>query len=401
MHAQPLRLIDGQLRGPHAGEDAVQRVVVALADGIKLVIVAARARGRESLKRFRDDIDLAVHGLDLFVECIDGIEAVLDKPEVCEAEQRFVDALGFIPARLRQQVAREMFADELIPRHVGVAGADEVIAIAPRVRNLRVALAAVRLGETHQVHPMPRPVFAKARGTQQPSDNFRVGVRRGVIEKHAHLFGSRRQAGQSERDSTKERPTVGGCGGLKPALLHLREKKLIHGMRRPRRVRHGGHGDFLHRLETPPVFARSECCLPRHVVGRRHGRRIVARVQGAIVHPFHEVRDDGITELGPILGHGRIGIVVPDRLDEPTLPRVAGDERGTGVTALEQAIAEIHAQLALLLLRAVALVAFGGQQRADALLEEFKLRGRGRERRHGRQPGQKRESHPAPHHCRH
>ena len=46
------------------------------------MIVAACARSRESLKCFRDDIDLAVHGLDLFVERVHRIEAVLDEPEV-------------------------------------------------------------------------------------------------------------------------------------------------------------------------------------------------------------------------------------------------------------------------------------------------------------------------------
>ena len=84
--------------------------------------------------------------------------------------------------------------------------------------------------------------------------------------------------------------------------------------------------------------------------------------------------------------------MVADGLDEPGLLRVAGDEHGAGLAALEHAVARVEGEAALALLgrRAVALVATFGQHGADALLEEFQvLAGRlGGLRAQTRQPGQ-------------
>ena len=137
----------------------------------------------------------------------------------------------------------------------------------------------------------------------------------------------------------------------------------------------------MQRLETPPVFARLERGVPGHGVRRRCRRRLIARIGCALIHPRHKIRDDGIRELGAILRHLGIRILVADALDEQALLRVAGKERRPGIAALAQSVTEIHAQPAFLLRRPVTFVALVDQRRPDALLEEFKLARRDRGRR--------------------
>ena len=159
--------VDGDLRGAAAGEDAVERVVIALADGIELVIVTAGAGECEALEGFAEDVDLIFHGLHLIIERIDGLEAVFDEAQVGEAEDGFVEVFGGIAARVGEEIAGEMFADELVGGHVGVEGADEIITVAPDVANLGVAFAAVGFGVAHEVHPVARPVFAERGGGEE------------------------------------------------------------------------------------------------------------------------------------------------------------------------------------------------------------------------------------------
>ena len=83
--------------------------------------------------------------------------------------------LRVVPARLRQQVAGDVFADELIVRHVVIEGADQIIAITPGVMDLVVPFVAVRLGEADDVHPVPGPAFAEMGRGQQPIDQLRDG----------------------------------------------------------------------------------------------------------------------------------------------------------------------------------------------------------------------------------
>ena len=56
-----------------------------------------------------------------------------------------------------------------------VERADEVVAVPPRIRNLGIALAAVGLGKTNEVHPVARPAFAEARAREQAIGCVRDG----------------------------------------------------------------------------------------------------------------------------------------------------------------------------------------------------------------------------------
>ena len=79
-------------------------------------------------------------------------------------DQRLVRAVLRIAARLRQQVAGDVFDHELVEGQVGVEGADDVVAVAPGVGDVEVELVAVRLGVADQVEPVAAPALAVVRG---------------------------------------------------------------------------------------------------------------------------------------------------------------------------------------------------------------------------------------------
>ena len=73
--------------------------------------------------------------------------------------------------------------------------------------------------------------------------------------------------------------------------------------------------------------------------------------------------------------HLEVAILVADSLNQPGLLRVAGHQRRTSVTALEQALPGVERKAALVLFRrrAVTLVAALDQHRADFFLEEIQM----------------------------
>ncbi len=154
------------MAGPGRGEDSVESVEVGLADRVELVVVATGAGNRQPQERLADDIDLVVDVADLFIEGIDRLVAVLDKAEVAGAEGGFVQVFAGIEPRLGEEVARDLLADELVIRDIGVEGADEVVAVPPRLGNAGITFAAMGVGIADEVHPVTGEVLAVPRRSQ-------------------------------------------------------------------------------------------------------------------------------------------------------------------------------------------------------------------------------------------
>ena len=102
---------------------------------------------------------------------------MLDHAEMTGAEDRLVQLFARVEARGRQQVSRQLLADELVVGHVNIEGADQVIAVAPGLRDRGIAFAAVGVGVADKVHPVAGEVLAEAGRSQQPVDHFRIGFR--------------------------------------------------------------------------------------------------------------------------------------------------------------------------------------------------------------------------------
>ena len=177
------------------------------------MVVAAGAGDRESEEGLRDDVDLVVHVTDLLIDRVDRLVAVFDHAEVAGAEGRLVELFFGVEPWLLQQVAGELFADELVVRDVGIEGPDQVVAVAPGLRDGGVAFAAVRIGVADEIHPVAGEVFAVAGRGQQAVDDLGESLGRGVGFEGGDFGGRRRQAGQHVGRPPDERGLVGLDGG--------------------------------------------------------------------------------------------------------------------------------------------------------------------------------------------
>ena len=114
----------GELR---ALEDPVQPVVVVSRDGIELVVVAAGAAQRETEKRPPGRVDRV---LERQVPKFIGRRGVAPRQRQITGRHDLFPVLRRRAGLLgRQQVARQLLADELVVRLVGVEGVDDVVAI--------------------------------------------------------------------------------------------------------------------------------------------------------------------------------------------------------------------------------------------------------------------------------
>ena len=138
--------VEGAEGGAGAGENSVEGVVILVADGVEFVIMAAGAGDGETEEGFCYDIDLVIGEADEFVEGIGGSEPVVDHAKVAETEDGFVEIRGGIYPGGVEEVAGEVFADELIVGDVSVEGTNDVIPVAPSVGDGRVTFAAVAFG---------------------------------------------------------------------------------------------------------------------------------------------------------------------------------------------------------------------------------------------------------------
>ena len=128
--------------GAATGHDAIKGVVIALTDGIKLVIVTAGAGDSDSQEGLGDDINLVFGGAREFLQRVSRREALQHKTIVRRANRRFIEAELFVEARPGQKIAGNMFTEELIVRYIDIQRADKVIAVLVGVGDARVALTA-------------------------------------------------------------------------------------------------------------------------------------------------------------------------------------------------------------------------------------------------------------------
>ncbi len=138
--------------GRHIVEEREERVVVALADRIDLVVVATGAVDRqpeEHLPRRGDKVIQLVVPRELPVSRL----VVPDpKPVVTCCDARLV--IG-----IRQLIAGELLPYEAVEGLVGVERADDVVTVAPGVGLGPIALVAVGLGEADEIEPVPPPLL--------------------------------------------------------------------------------------------------------------------------------------------------------------------------------------------------------------------------------------------------
>ena len=142
-----------------------------------------------------------------------------------------------IVAWLIEQIARELFACELIERHVAVQRANYPVAITPNRARLVISITGA-VCIAREVQPLPRPVLAIRRLGQQAVDQFPVSLRGLVRDKRLHLIRRRRQSREIQTHASYERMLVRLPRGVPPAPFQLREDKAIHVIASPLRILH-------------------------------------------------------------------------------------------------------------------------------------------------------------------
>ena len=150
--------------GLGAAEDAGEGVVVFGGDGVEFVVVAAGAADGEAHEGAAD-------GFELFVDDVHAEEAFVLLFVVGGAEGEeggggeLAAALGGVGGG--EEVAGDVFGDELVEGGVGVEGFDDVVAEAPGVFEGEGAAAAGAFGEAGDVEPVLGPAFGEGGGGQK------------------------------------------------------------------------------------------------------------------------------------------------------------------------------------------------------------------------------------------
>ncbi len=198
------------------GEESLQPVIIALQDGIELVVVAAGAAIRHADKRCRYGVGDVVQQLLTALHQIAGIAFVGKMAIEAGGHQ------GCGVARI-DFVSRDLLLHEAIVRLVGVETIDDVISIAPDIGPRLVALEAFAVGVAGEVQPVPSPAFAIMRRSEQPVNHFRERVGRGIGDECLHFFRRGRQPDQIERRPPDQGDLVGRSGRRKPLVLQLCE----------------------------------------------------------------------------------------------------------------------------------------------------------------------------------
>ena len=160
--------------------------VLLLTQRIVLMIMALRAGHRGAHPHLHGGVHAIDHrhvaklliGCTAFVVCL----RVTMK---CSGDQLIV-------GRLIEQIASQLFARELIKRHVAVERADDPIAIPPDRARLIIRVAGT-VSVPRKVQPLPRPMLAIRRLGQKTVHEFLIRFRRGIRHKRRQLRLGRRQ----------------------------------------------------------------------------------------------------------------------------------------------------------------------------------------------------------------
>jgi len=156
VQAPPPRAVEGprlrpaaallELRQIHLHRRAADGAVEAAGDGVELVVVAAGAAERESEKGLAERVDAVVDPVGLVLGDVHGgVDPFAEQPEA-GAHDRAVGAGVRIEPRRVDEVAGDMFADELVVGEIVVEGLHDPVAIAPGVGDRVVELVAAGLG---------------------------------------------------------------------------------------------------------------------------------------------------------------------------------------------------------------------------------------------------------------
>ena len=140
----------------HAGEG----VVVFVGDGVKLVVVAARAAEREPEECLAECVEPIVGAVSLVLSQIGGRLHLFTEIPKAGAHHRFIRAGCRIDPRGGQEVAGNLLAHKLVVGKIGIEGPHDPIAILPGIGERVVDVVAAGLAEAGHIEPVPGKALA-------------------------------------------------------------------------------------------------------------------------------------------------------------------------------------------------------------------------------------------------
>ena len=280
------------------GEERLHRVEVPREERIEFVVVAFGAAERAAEPHGAQ----RAHAIGAVLrEVLLGLKAAFGRRAIQPVVRRRDALLG---RRVRQQVAGDLLARELIERLVASKRPQHVIAIRPR-GNRVVAVESGGIRVADAIEPVHRALLGVVRRGQKPVDGSFVRVGRRVGDERAHLVGCRQQAGQIERHAAEQRPFVGlmrRSESLAPQAI-LNEE--IDRIPDAPGLDGGSQRRTLHRLIRP-------MSLVDRPFGDPPADRVLLRVGQILVR---------------VLGRHHVGAGCENALDDLALVRIAGNDR--------------------------------------------------------------------------
>ena len=192
-------------------EEAAEGVVVALQDGVELVVVAAGALHAGAEEDVAGGVGDVVQDVLPLAAGVAVIVFVDPMAEVAEGRER-VGVAG------EEFVAGDLLLHEAVVRLVLVEGLDDVVTVAPGGRAEIVDAKAVAVGVAHEVEPGAGHALSVSRRGQQAVDELIVGLGFLVLNEGGDLFRRGREAGQVEGDAPDEHGALGFTGGSEAFL---------------------------------------------------------------------------------------------------------------------------------------------------------------------------------------
>ena len=352
-----------------AEDRGLQGVVIALADRIELVIVAARAADGQPQRPLPNRVDHIVEILEPAIGIVlFGVEHARAGAEKAGGDQAVVGPAVHL-------VTGDLFGQERVIGLVGVERSNHVVAVPPGVGAVHVVLEAGGVGVARHVEPVAAVAFAVVRRGEQAVDEALPGIGLVVGEKARDLGWGRRQAEQVQIGAAHQRrpigarrrrqPALGPCGFEKPidwtaeaAAAHVRRRRLDGRLERPvlalGRRQWSGLGAWLGR-------------------GRRRGQRGRGAPHGALVYPTLDRGDLLSGQRAAAHWHRRL-LVSRDPAVQPALVAAARNERRAQPAARQRAIARAQVKLRLRCRTAMAGQAPGFENRPDITVERDRRR---------------------------
>ena len=211
-------------------EDAGHGVIILGRNRIELVIVAARAadaQGQHRARRHVDHLIGDVHGEELAVGLVEIVRPQGEEP------RRDLLLVTLASVAVRQQVAGDLLAYELVVGLVCVERIDHVVAVFPGDRERKIARPPDGFRVTRDVEPMAAPAFAETLRGKQAVDHLVEGAFVVIGNERGNFRGRRRQTGKVVGGAANQRLAGDIAYRPQPFLFDLRQNELVDRAARP------------------------------------------------------------------------------------------------------------------------------------------------------------------------